>query len=111
MTPTNELILDHFMTLPSEIIVTVRFVNPTVEMDNTLEKTILLKDIHEDHIHYLNLHRKALSMPFNQIPLIILTFFQKKNSKSKEEIEFKMYTTGMTKAVTPTNWFYKMFFL
>ena len=67
----NEDILDLLIALPSEIILIVLFIDPTLEIESIPEAIILLIDFHQDHIQDLHFHHRDFSMLSNQISLKI----------------------------------------
>ena len=59
---TNEETTDLFTILLSEVIAIVLSLDPTVEIGQTLENTIPLFDIHQDHVLDLSLHLEDFSI-------------------------------------------------
>ena len=72
-----ETILDLLTVLLSEVIVTILFLDPVLEMNSISETSILYIDIREDHVQDLILHHKDLFLVFIEIPLKSLTYKMK----------------------------------
>ena len=64
----NEGIPNLLKTLLPENLVTVFIVDPTLEINSISGITILLIDVHQDHLHVLHLLLDGLSKLYNQIP-------------------------------------------
>ena len=84
---TNEEILDLLTILLSEIMNIVLFVDPTLEIDSTLEIIILHDDLHQDHVLVLRLHLEDLSVRYNQVPLKTMTTTQKAFQSHKANLK------------------------
>ena len=84
---TNEKTLDLFSILLLEKIAIVLFLDPTPEIDTTLEIIILRVGFHQDHVPDLRLHLGSSLVKYNEKPLkimsIVLKTFQSRNSKLK----------------------------